>query len=126
MENPVTVLIERFVKAYNSFDIEGMLSLLHPDIHFVNISEGKVDFETHGKAAFEKLARQSAALFKERKQEIIEWKKIEDILEVGIRFQAVLADDLPDGKKKGDIIDIKGKSEYIIKDNLIKLIRDIS
>lgn len=103
-----------------------MLSLLHPDIHFVNISGGKVDAETHGKVEFEKLAGESAALFKVRKQNIVSLIDKEDILEVGIKYHAVLAVDLPNGMKKGNIINIRGRSEYRIKDNLIISIRDIS
>jgi len=31
-------LIERFVRAYNSFDVDGMMALMHPECSFQNIS----------------------------------------------------------------------------------------
>ncbi len=119
-------IIRRFISAYNSFDVDTMLALLHPDIHFKNISAGKVNAETNGISEFEKLARQSSALFMERKQKIISYKELSDRINVDIRYQAILAVHLPGGLKIGDTIDMKGKSEYIIKDNLIISIIDES
>lgn len=103
-----------------------MLSLLHPDIHFVNISGGKVDTETHSKSEFEKLARNSANLFREREQKVVKIKGTAGRYEVDIQYHGVIATDLPNGMKKGEIIELKGKSEYRIRDNLIIEITDIS
>ncbi len=119
-------IINKFIKAYNSFSIEEMLSFLHPQIHFVNISNGVINAESKGKNEFEKLARQSAALFKEREQRIISFKEISGGLEIEIEYRAVPAADLPNGIKKGEVLNLRGKSEYNFRDNLIISIRDIS
>lgn len=119
-------IITKFIKAYNSFDIEGMLSLLHPDIHFINISGGEVDVEAHGKSEFEELAQNSANLFKEREQKIIRINDLVGMYEADIQYYAVLAEDLPNGLKKGEVISLRGKSEYRLRNNLIISIRDIS
>ena len=67
-------IIKKFVEAYNSFDIDTMLLLLHPEVQFKNISGGEVNAQISGKDEFEKLARQSATLFKQREQKIISYK----------------------------------------------------
>ena len=126
MNSTNELLIGKFIKAYNVFDIDSMLVLLHPEVRFKNISGGEVNVQTSGKLEFEKLARQSAALFKEREQKIISYKEDHDKVSVEIKYHAVLAADLPNGLKNGNIIDIAGKSEYVIKDGLIYSIVDES
>jgi hypothetical protein len=119
-------IVKKFVEAYNSFDIDAMLLLLHPEVQFKNISGGKVNAQTSGKNEFEKLARQSAALFKEREQKVISYKENENKVNVDIEYHALLATDLPNGLKSGDKINLQGKSEYIFKDGLIYSIVDES
>ncbi|WP_040398032.1 nuclear transport factor 2 family protein, partial [Cesiribacter andamanensis] len=62
--------IERYINAYNAFNIAGMLAELHPDIRFQHISQGEVNLQLQGLAAFRKQAEQAAALFRQRKQTI--------------------------------------------------------
>lgn len=126
MEQPGIDIVNKFIEAYNSFDIEGMLSLLHPDVDFINISGGKVDAVTSGKDEFGELARKSASLFAERKQKIISIEEAGSVVKTEIQYYAILAEDLSTGMKKGDHIEIRGRSEYNIKDNLIISIKDIS
>jgi hypothetical protein len=38
--------IGRYIEAYNSFDIDGMLSLLHPEVRFKNLSNGVTNAES--------------------------------------------------------------------------------
>jgi hypothetical protein len=33
-------LIENFILSYNSFDVDGMMALMHPECSFQNISDG--------------------------------------------------------------------------------------
>jgi hypothetical protein len=49
-------LIERFVRAYNSFDIDGMMALMHPECSFQNISDGQVTASAAGVRQFRSLA----------------------------------------------------------------------
>jgi len=49
-------LIERFVRAYNGFDVEGMMALLHPECSFQNISGGQVTASAAGIRQFRELA----------------------------------------------------------------------
>jgi ketosteroid isomerase-like protein len=41
-EDQSRALIERYIAAYNAFDVPGMLVLLHPDVTFENVVGGEV------------------------------------------------------------------------------------
>ena len=51
-------LIERFVRAYNSFDVNGMMALMHPQCSFQNISGGEVTASAKGLRQFRELAEE--------------------------------------------------------------------
>jgi len=63
-------LIEHYLAAYNAFDLEGIMSVIHPDIEFKNISGGQVNATAAGEKEFRQLAEQSKSLFSSRKQTI--------------------------------------------------------
>jgi hypothetical protein len=44
--------IESYIRAYNGFDVEKMLSNLHENIEFENVSNGEVNLRTDGIAEF--------------------------------------------------------------------------
>jgi hypothetical protein len=119
-------IIKNFIKAYNAFNIDSMLSFLHPEVQFKNISNGEVNIQTIGKDEFKTLAIQSATIFKEREQKIISYNETNDKINIKVQYQAVLAVDLPNGLKNGEVLNIQGKSEYIFKDKLIYSIVDES
>lgn len=64
-------LIERYINAYNAFDIEGMLALLSPDIIFESFSGGQLTASASGVEEFRQLAELSKSLFSEREQRMI-------------------------------------------------------
>lgn len=117
-------LIERYIEAYNSFDIETMISTLHPDITFQNISNGEITAETHGIEAFRTLAEQSKGLFASRKQTITHIETNESQTRIDIAFEAVLAIDLPNGLKAGKTLKLQGSSEFTFCDGKIVSIID--
>ncbi len=41
-DDPHRTLIERYLAAYNAFDVPGMLALLDPDVAFEIVSGGQV------------------------------------------------------------------------------------
>ena len=63
-------LIDRYLHAYNTFDIEGMLATLHPDIEFKNVSGDEVNATASGIGEFSEIAQQSKALFSSRQQTV--------------------------------------------------------
>lgn len=122
----VKSLIQSYLNAYNSFDVVGMLQLLHSDIHFRNISNGVVDVETKGIEEFQELAEQSKKLFSHRIQTIINYAITDDKVEVDINFEGTLATDFPNGLKAGETIVLQGKTLFKVKDKKLLLIEDYS
>ena len=118
--------IEAYIKAYNTFDIEGMLTQLHSQIEFKNSSNGQVTLALQGLEAFRTQAQQATQFFKQRKQTITNINFTPTQTEVAIDYEGVLAVDLPNGLKAGDKLELKGKSIFRFEDNKIILLEDIS
>lgn len=125
-ETEKKTLVENYVRAYNDFDIDEMMSGLHKKIIFKNISGGETTLELNGLEAFRDQARQAVGLFAEREQKIANFVCNEEFCEIEINYRATLASDLPNGLKSGDKIDLKGKSIFRFADGKIVEIQDIS
>ena len=125
-ETEKKISIENYVRAYNNFDIEAMLSGLHDRIVFKNISNGETTLELNGVEAFRDQALQAAGLFAERAQKITNFVCGKEICEIEIDYRATLASDLPNGFKSGDKINLKGRSVFRFADGKIIEIQDIS
>ena len=119
-------LIEQYLAAYNGFDIDGMMAPLHHDVEFQNLSEGTVTVSAAGKKELRKLAEQSKNLFKSRTQTILNVEDKDDRVSVDIRFEAVVAMDLPNGLKAGQTLLLQGRSEFTFRDDKIVRIVDIN
>lgn len=119
-------LIERYLQAYNAFDVDGMIALLHPDIEFRNIAGGEVTAETSGITSLRTLAEQSKGLFSFRKQTLNRFALHNNQALIEVNFEGVLAADLPNGMKKGETLRLTGRSEFTFHDNKISRITDIS
>lgn len=119
-------IIQQYIKAYNSFDIDGMLAALHPDIEFKNISGGEVNAKASGIEEFRELAERSKKGFSSRNQKITGINLDEDKIVVEIAFEGVLASDLPNGMKTGANLRLNGHSEFSFLDGKIVRITDIS
>jgi hypothetical protein len=94
-----------------NFDVDGMLACVHPDIEFKNVSNGVVTTEANGIDALRRLADQSKALFWERKQSVLALESGDDEATVSVAFRAVVAIDLPNGMRKGQGLNLTGRSE---------------
>jgi len=119
-------LIERYINAYNTFDIEGMLTLVHPDVAFKNVVSGQVNATAVGKDELSRLAEESRGLFDSRYQTILRFESADDQANVDVEFVGVLATDLPNGLKKGQTFKLAGRSEFTFKDGTIFRITDIT
>lgn len=119
-------IIEHYIEAYNSFDIDGMIKLLHKDILFRNFSKGEVNTETNGIQQFKELAAQSSRLFSFRRQTVTGYSVVADKVEVLIDYEGILAVDLSNGLKSGDKLQLQGKSVFELKEGKISLIEDYS
>ncbi len=93
--------IERYIAAYNSFDIEGMLALLTPDVRFENYSQGQLTAAAEGIDEFKRLAEQSKIMFSEREQRITGLEHGPECVVATIAYRGRLACDIPDGPPAG-------------------------
>ncbi|UXY15446.1 nuclear transport factor 2 family protein [Chitiniphilus purpureus] len=119
-------IVDRYIDAYNRKDIDGMLLTVHPQVEFKNISADVVNAHTQGVDELRALARQSLPLFAERNQSIRVFEVDGATATALIDFHAVVAADLPNGLKKGQVLDIPGRSEFEFQDGMIARITDIS
>lgn len=119
-------LIERFIAAYNAFDVDGMVALVHPECRFQNVSGGVVTVEIAGVGAFRALAEQSAALFVSRCQTVTGSTTDGPTTAVTIAYEGVLAADLPSGMKAGDSLRLDGRSVFEFRDGAIYRLSDCS
>jgi hypothetical protein len=119
-------IIDHYIKAYKSFDIDGMLLHMHEEISFQNISNGQISLSTKGVSELRKAAEQASNIFKSRCQTVTDYQFDGDIATTEIDYVGEIATDIPDGPKAGDIIKLMGKSEFIFKDGSIIKLADIS
>jgi len=119
-------MIDRYIEAYNAFDVAGMVQLLHQDIIFRNYANGEMNTETKGVEAFRALADQSAQIFSSRRQTIVGYYDAVNQVEVKIDYEGTIAADLPNGLKAGDQLQMVGKSVFRFTDGMISLIEDYS
>ena len=119
-------VIQEYVAAYNAFDVDGMLKLLSPEVHFENWSGDQLTNTASGIDEFSQLAQQAKAMFSEREQRITSLKHTVDSVIVTIAYRGQLAVDIPDGPRAGTVLDLNGESEFVFKDRLISKIVDRS
>ena len=105
-------LIERYLAAYNAFDIEAMLAQLEPGIRFENFAGGQLTAESSGIEAFRRLAEQSKGLFSEREQRVTGMAREGELLVAEIAWRGRLAADVPGGPPAGTLLEMQGRSEF--------------
>ncbi len=119
-------LISNYIDAYNSFDVDSMLTDFDPSIKFENISNGTINMTLVGLTAFRQQAEQAKNLFSKRQQTIKSYQHENDETRIEIDYQAILAIDLPNGLKQGDELNLVGSSIFKFLDDKIIALTDIS
>lgn len=119
-------LVNEYIAAYNSFDLDLMLSNLADEIVFKNIVDGQANLSILGKSGFKEQALQAMAVFSERNLSVLDTKEDSNTVEVSIHYSGVLRIDIPQGGRKGDQVEIDGKSIFDIYEGKIYSIQDIS
>lgn len=107
-----TALVNRYLAAYNAFDVDGMLAVLSPEVRFENYSGGQLAVAANGIDEFRQLAEQSKALFCEREQRITALEAAEGALIAGIAYRGRLCADIPNGPRAGTLLALQGTSEF--------------
>lgn len=119
-------LIQRYVRAYNDFDIDGMLATMHPECTFQNVSGGEVNAAASGTAQLRALAERSKELFSSRFQKITAFHHDDDAVNVDVDYEGVLRVDIPGGPRAGESLRLAGKSVFRFRDGLIHALTDYS
>lgn len=119
-------LIERYVQAYNAFDVPAMLALLHPDVEFENRSAGRVTATARGIEEFRTLAERAATLFASRQQRIREYVTEAGGVRIAIDYEGVLAESLGPELAAGTTLRLVGHSTFRFRDGRIVRIVDES
>jgi hypothetical protein len=119
-------LIQRYIAAYNGFDVSGMLKLLSPEVRFENWSGAHLTTEASGIDEFRQIAEQARTMFSEREQRITAFKQGTDSVIVSIAYRGQLAVDIPNGPRAGAVLDLTGESEFAFDGLLICKIVDRS
>ncbi len=119
-------VIEGYIAAYNAFDVEGMLGFIHPEVVFKNIAGDEVNAEASGAEELRKMAEQSKSLFSSRCQLITSFNSVDDTANVCIKYEGVLATNLPNWMKTGDTLKLTGRSEFQFREGKLYRITDYS
>lgn len=117
-------LIEDYIRAYNSFDVDGMMACLHHEISFENISQGVVTASANGAGEFRQIAEKGADIFQSRCQTIITLRIDDDSAVAEIDYRGVLAIDIPNGPSAGQEIRLQGRSAFTFREGKITRIVD--
>lgn len=119
-------LIERYIAAYNAFDIDGMAAVLSPDVRFDNYAQDVKSHETVGIDAFRTLAQSSAGMFAKREQQVLSLEFDPQKVIAAIAFRGTLAVDIPGGPAAGTEVNMQGTSAFTFGDGKIATIVDRS
>lgn len=118
--------IRSYIDAYNAKNIPAMLELVDEQIIFENVSNSTGVMRITSKEAFAQLAAQSANYFAERRQLIRFLVVGVDSAAIEIDYQATVAQDLPNGMKAGQALQLRGVSIFEVKQGRFIRISDYS
>lgn len=119
-------IFQRYLLAYNSFDVNGMLEMLSDEVNFANYSNGVMTASASNKCEFKELANKGKWIFDERKQEIVSMRPLENGLEAKIRFLGKLSDEVAKEVHSGHYVEIYGTSKVEFRDRKIVRLVDRS
>ncbi|WP_043528205.1 nuclear transport factor 2 family protein [Litchfieldella xinjiangensis] len=126
MENEKRVLIDHYLDAYNAFDIDRMLAVMHDRIEFSYVLNGQRSARALGKEQFRRLAEHSRTLFSSRHFEVLRYRLDDEPAAVDMDFEGVMAFDLPDGPQKGETLALESRMEFDFSDGCICRIIEIN
>lgn len=107
-----TEKIFKYVKAYNEMNVESMITDFADEILFLNVMNGEKTMELQGIEEFKRQAVEALSYFSERQQSIASLTHNSSCTKITINYKAVAAMDFSSRLKKGDEINIQGKSIF--------------
>jgi len=119
-------IIRNYIDAYNKFDIAKMVVDLDENVVFENVTNHEKNMSLKGIKSFIEQAEQAKDYFSERTQTIKFFIHRPNESEVELDYHAILANDFPNGMKKGDELNLQGKSIFTFSGGKIIKLVDIS
>jgi hypothetical protein len=119
-------IIQNYIDGYNKFDIDKMVTDFDNAIVFENIQNGEKNMSITGLEEFRQQAEKGTTYFTERTQTIKSYKHSDNSTEIEIDYHAVLSMDFPNGLKKGQVIQLSGKSIFVFAGDRITKLTDMS
>jgi ketosteroid isomerase-like protein len=119
-------VVDRYLAAYNAFDVDGIVAAMHPDVEFEDVSSGRVTTSARGREELRALAERAVTLFRSRRQTIRDYAEDGDTARITIDYEGVLAADLGPGLRAGDTLRLTGRSTFTLRDGLIVRLVDES
>lgn len=110
--NERATTIYQYVKAYNELDVPGMLAHMADTVVFDNYQNNQSTLHLEGIDKFKKQATDALAYFTERHQKILSITHKPNTTEVTVAYEAIAAMDFPNGIKKGDRVQLSGRSVF--------------
>jgi ketosteroid isomerase-like protein len=124
--DPHRELVDRYLAAYNAFDVPGLLATLHDDVRFRNLAAGEITASADGIDEFRALAERAAALFSSRRQRIREYVAGDGEARIEVDYEGVLAADLGPQMRAGDTLRLAGRTTFGFRDGRIASVVDES
>jgi ketosteroid isomerase-like protein len=118
------IIVENYLSDYNRKDIDSMLGHFADDAIFESVSNTSGVLRTDNKKELRELATMSVEYFSERRQSVMMWVINDDNVAIEIDYWCKLAKNLPNGKKAGEEMALRGTSFFTIKDGLITRLVD--
>lgn len=119
-------IIKNYIDGYNQFDIDKMVADFDDNIVFENIQNGETNMSLNGLTEFRQQAEQAKTYFTERMQSIKSYNHFDNRSEIEIGYRSILAMDFPNGLKKGQELNLLGKSIIEFQGEKIIRLTDIS
>ena len=103
-----------------------MLDCLTDDVVFQNISKGKVSLNIKSKRKFESFAKMGVQAFTSRQQTVVEAVTRGNTIIAKIHYEAIVANNLPNGWRAGQVLKFPGVSTFVIEGEKLAKIVDES
>jgi hypothetical protein len=116
--------IESYINDYNRKDIDAMLVHFADDVIFESVSNTSGVIKVNNKKELSELAYLSVEYFSERRQSVLSWVIDAEQIAIEINYWCKIAKDLPNGKKAGEEMTLRGASFFTFKEGLITRLVD--
>jgi len=118
-------ILEGYVHAFNAFDLEGMITFLHPDVRLITIVDGNVICHVEGLEGVRSHEFNESARCSSRKKTIMECYARGEQVVLELSYSCVLAANQPDGLKVGDTVTLEGIVEVDFIEDRISIVTEI-